>query len=262
VAAQQLGLDHGGGRHDDGIGGDGIGERQHAGHPAQRTVEAELADEGDPDCRLGGHLLVGQEHAEGDGEVERRPRLAQARRGQVHRDAAQRPGEPARQDRCAHAIARLAAGGVGRPDDGEAGQAARHVDLDGHRMAIDAEQAGRSYGREHGRSSGPGTGLGEGRAPADKRGRDARARERCSPGRSRGLRSARYRTIDAGERGSTVTPTERARPRPGRRCGLLERPGVLGHGTDVLGGQLVLPRRHRQPFTPLEMRAICFSMSG
>jgi len=49
---------------------------------------------------------------------------------QVHRDPGPEPRQAAREQRGTHAVTRLAHGGVGETDDGEAGQARGHVDLD------------------------------------------------------------------------------------------------------------------------------------
>ena len=76
--------------------------------------------------------------------------LAHARGRQVDGDAAAGPGQPARQQGGPHPVTRLAAHGVGRADDGEAGQPAGHVDLDDDGMAVDAEEGGRRDGGEHG----------------------------------------------------------------------------------------------------------------
>ena len=64
-----------------------------------------------------------------------------------------RCGHVASDDRiaAADALARLAHRGIGQADDVIAGQALGDVDLDGHDLAVDAEQGGAGDRREHGR---------------------------------------------------------------------------------------------------------------
>jgi hypothetical protein len=59
---------------------------------AERSVEAEFADECDPLDRLGRDHAAGCQHADGDRQVESRPRLAITRRRQVDGDLVFRPG--------------------------------------------------------------------------------------------------------------------------------------------------------------------------
>ena len=56
--------------------------------PADRAVEPELAEEGQPVHGVGRHRFRGHQHADGDGEVEPGPALAHARRREVDGDAA------------------------------------------------------------------------------------------------------------------------------------------------------------------------------
>ncbi len=55
-----------------------------------------------------------------------------SRWSKVHGQAAERPGQPARQDGGTYPIACLTHRCVGKTDDGEAGQTIGEVDLDGY----------------------------------------------------------------------------------------------------------------------------------
>ena len=112
--------------------------------------EAELAEEGDRE-RPGTHLLGAQQDPDGDGQIERRARLAQLRRRKVDRDAARREGEPGVPDRAADALTRFLHGRVAQADDREAWQAGRDVDLDADRPAVETVQRG---GRDDGQHAG------------------------------------------------------------------------------------------------------------
>ena len=102
-----------------------------------------------PPLRARRQLLGRHEQGDGDGKVEARPALADARRRQVHRDALLGPGQPRRGDGGAHPVACLATRRVGQAHDGEPGEAGRHVDLDGDGPALDAEQRGGRNSAQH-----------------------------------------------------------------------------------------------------------------
>ena len=132
-----------------------IGQRDHAGHVAQRAVQAELAAEGQPLGAGRRELPRRHQDAHGDGQVEPGARFAHARWCKVDGDPPQRPREPAREQGCTHPVARLAHGGVGEPDDGEPGQPVGDMDLDRDRTADRAGQRGGSNGGEHAEERSP-----------------------------------------------------------------------------------------------------------
>ena len=103
-----------------------------------------------PSSGAGRDLLAGRQQGGGDGEIETRPDLAQARRGEVDRHAAHGPRQLGGEERGPDAVAGLAAGGVGQAHDGEAGQALGHVDLDPDGSPLDTEEGGGLGGCEHG----------------------------------------------------------------------------------------------------------------
>ncbi len=94
-----------------------VDHRRHASDPAQRSIEAQLADERVPGDRVGGNLLRGHEQADRDGEVETGPRLALARRRQVDGDVAARPRESATGEGRLDSVARLLAHRIGHADE-------------------------------------------------------------------------------------------------------------------------------------------------
>ena len=113
-----LGRRHGG--HD---GVDVAEDRDHRRdprHPAQGPVEAELADEPEPAGAVRRELLGGDEHADGDRQVETGTDLAQARGRQVDRDRLRRPVVAGAHHGRTDPVARLPARRVGLPDDAEA----------------------------------------------------------------------------------------------------------------------------------------------
>ena len=82
--------------------------------------------------------------------------FADARRGQVDGDPAERPRQPAREDGGAHAVACLPDGRVGQADDRESGQPVGDVDLDRDSTAESAVSVADSTAasmRENGRGS-------------------------------------------------------------------------------------------------------------
>ncbi len=123
--------------------------RGDARHPAQRAVEAELAEEGQLLHHRLGHLAGCDEDADGDRQVEAGTDLAHPRRREVDRDAQVRPLEVRAHHGGPDAVARLAARAVGLADDAVAREALADVDLDGHRVAAGSEQAGGRDGSEH-----------------------------------------------------------------------------------------------------------------
>ena len=133
--------------------------RGDAGHPAQRAVEAELADEAVARRRRRAAAARWRRarRRRWPGRA-RRPILRVPGRGEVDRDAtASATRTPRAQHGGPDPVARLAARRVGHADDAVPGQAVADVDLDADRAAGGAEQAGGRDGCEHG---GPPTTLG------------------------------------------------------------------------------------------------------
>jgi hypothetical protein len=89
------------------------------------------------------------EDAQGDREIERRAGLPHISGRQVDGDAVRRKLEPRIPDRALDPIAALADARVGQPDQVEAGQAERDVDLDVHGPGVDPEESGRPEAGEH-----------------------------------------------------------------------------------------------------------------
>src|SRR6185436_2556442 len=113
-----------------------------AGDSPQRAVEPELADEPEPVDGAEWQLLAGDDHPDGDRQIEPGADLARAGRREVHGDALRRPLAPGAHHRRPDAIARLPARRIGLADDAEPWQSLADVDLDAHRDAGGAEQAG------------------------------------------------------------------------------------------------------------------------
>ena len=139
----------GGGGHDD-VGHAGLHGRAHGGqdtaHGVDGAVQTELADvDGAVQHRQGapGQQAAGPEHRQGQGQVESGAGLAHVRRGQVDRQTPLAPGDAADGQGGAHALTRLAHGGVGQPHQGEAGQTRARVGLDVDEAAL---QAGERHG--------------------------------------------------------------------------------------------------------------------
>ncbi len=139
------------GRHDDPPDAAPREGRDHGQDPWDgRHVPAErqLADHRDP-ARRGDDLLGAEEDSHRDCEIDGRAGLAQVRRGKVHGDPARRMAEAGVANGAADALARLLQGGVREPDDREARQARRHVDLDPDDAAVEADESGREQGGQH-----------------------------------------------------------------------------------------------------------------
>ena len=114
--------------------------RQHATHRSQLAAERELPAHRASLQGLRRHLTAGEEHPDGDREVEARPLLAEAGGRQVDRQPHHRELELGVQERRAHALARLANGAVRKPDEREGGQPAARVHLHDHLAAADPLQ--------------------------------------------------------------------------------------------------------------------------
>jgi hypothetical protein len=93
---------------------------QRAAHGAHAPVEREFAQgDGVGQAVERAQVAVRAQHPERDGQVEGRALLAHVGRGQVDRRLVEREEEAAVVDRSPYALARLAHGGVGQPDDGD-----------------------------------------------------------------------------------------------------------------------------------------------
>ena len=118
-------------------------DREGAPDRPDRTVERQLAEH---------HRVVdlarrdhpdSREHPDRDREIEGRSDLPDVGRGEVHRHAALRELEAGVPDGALHAVAALAYAGVRQPHHGDRGQpSVRDVDLDTHRVRVDAEDGG------------------------------------------------------------------------------------------------------------------------
>jgi hypothetical protein len=138
----------------------GVGQGDHARDVTQRTVEAQLAAERQPFGAGGTDLAGGDEKASSDREVETGAPFADARRSQVDGDPTEGPGQSAREDGGAYAIACLADGRVGQTDNGEPRQPVRHVDLDRDGATHGTvERGGRDGGKHEDERSGSMPGL-------------------------------------------------------------------------------------------------------
>ena len=126
------------------------GER--SGDGPQAAVEPELADGGQRAAAVGAvaHLPGGEQERERDGQVERRPFLADVRRGQVDGDAPRGELVGRVDDRGAHPLPALLHGRVGQPHDAERRRRGDHVGLDHHRVTLEAAQGLTRDSREHG----------------------------------------------------------------------------------------------------------------
>ena len=125
---------------------------RHREHPRQRpdrAVEGELSRQPpvlDPVRR---ELARRDQDRGGDREVKARPGLAQVGRRQVGCDPLLRELEPRVHERGPDALARLAHGGVGQPDEREGRQASVDVDLDVDGYGVDAVESQCSRSGEH-----------------------------------------------------------------------------------------------------------------
>jgi hypothetical protein len=133
-----------------------VDQRQRARHGPHRPVEPELAEHGDAVESTLGQRARGEQQPERDRELETGPGLAYAARCEVDGDPLLRPGEVRREQRGAHALARLANCGVGKADHVISGESARDVDLDGDDLPVDAEECCADHRGEHGDLQVPG----------------------------------------------------------------------------------------------------------
>src|SRR5205807_9224712 len=92
---------------------------------------------------------AGREHGYRKRQVEARSRLAQVRGREVRGHALQRKLEPGVEHRGPNALARLAHGRIGKSHDGEGGQPAAEVHLDGDLARVDSLDGERGNACEH-----------------------------------------------------------------------------------------------------------------
>jgi hypothetical protein len=124
-------------------------DRQHPAGRLDAAVERQLSKQHDVVHLPALNRARGREHAEGDGEVERRPRLADVRRRQVHGDAMRGELEAGIPDRAADAVATLTHARVGQPDHREGRQAEGDIHLDVDREGLDSEDGSAPQAGEH-----------------------------------------------------------------------------------------------------------------
>jgi hypothetical protein len=127
----------------------GLGDRQGAVAGAQRAVQCEF-----PEQRVIGHpllcdLVAGRKDRAGQREVEAWPRLGDVTRREVCGDAVRGKLVPRVEDRCAHAVARLAHRRVGKAHDREGGQPVADVHLHRYRPRLQSFDGERLCSRKH-----------------------------------------------------------------------------------------------------------------
>jgi hypothetical protein len=91
---------------------------------------------------VGRQLLVGNQHRDGDCQIEARATLSFAARREVHGDATIGPRKATRQEGRTHTIATFSAHFIGLTNDGEAGQAGADVHFNVDGATNDTEQCG------------------------------------------------------------------------------------------------------------------------
>ena len=127
-----------------------LGQRDHASHGPEAPVEPELADGRVVVEPLARDLARGGEDGQGDREVEARALLPKLRGREIDRDSPTNgPFELGGGDSAPDAVLRLLAGAVGKPDDGEAGDAVVEVSLDLDAAGIETDERMRDGAREH-----------------------------------------------------------------------------------------------------------------
>ena len=169
--------------HDHRQRGDGLHGGDHARDRTHRAVEPQLAHRRPALDASGGKLVVGGQQRQRDGQVEAAADLAHVGRREVDGDPFRGPGATGREQGGAHAVARLTAGRVGQPDDGEARQPGRGVHLDRDGLALGPEDRGGTDGGEHDGSP-P---VGAAAAPTTGGGRRPERNRRAGSHRRRGV---------------------------------------------------------------------------
>jgi hypothetical protein len=128
-----------------GIGGHG----QHAAHGTHAPVEGQFAHEHRSLVHLWRDGARGGQDADGDGNVEGGPVLAQVGWRQIHGDATERVLESAVLDGAANADAAFLHAGIRQAHDVAAGQPVRHVHFDVDGGGLDAENGCGKYVSKH-----------------------------------------------------------------------------------------------------------------
>ena len=91
----------------------------------------------------------GGQHAERDGQIERRSGLADVGRREIHRDAVGRELEAGIPDRASHAVAALADARVRQSHHLKCGQAKRDIHLHLDETGLDPEYRGGPHAGKH-----------------------------------------------------------------------------------------------------------------
>ena len=115
----------------------------------QRPVEADLTDHMQTADGLRRNPLGCHQHADRNGKVETRPRLAMVRWCEVDRDPPIGPVEPARKNGGPHSITGFTTCLIGQAKHGETRQAGANVHLNGDRMPMCTSDRGRCDIRNH-----------------------------------------------------------------------------------------------------------------
>jgi hypothetical protein len=134
--------------------GEGRDHRQQPGHRPDLPAEPQLPQQRPPAPRV--DLLRADQDGDRDPQVQRRARLGDIRGGEVDGDAPGRMDEPGVAQRATDPLARLAQGGIGEADDGEARQARGDVHLDPNRATLEAAERCGEHRCQHGGHASPG----------------------------------------------------------------------------------------------------------
>ena len=130
-------------------GAGALGDREHAAHRPQPSIQRELADSGVAVELLDRHLPGRSQQRERDRQVERRPLFLQARRGEIDGDLALRPVALGGANAAPDAVLRLLARAIGEPDDREARDLADGLGLDLDAARLEPDQRMRDHSCEH-----------------------------------------------------------------------------------------------------------------
>jgi hypothetical protein len=126
-----------------------LGNRQHAAHAAQASVERELADRGRPCERAPWELLGRGKDRERDRQVEAGALLPQLGRREIDRDPPRREVQLRRSDPRPDTLTGFLASAVGQPDDREARQAVANVCLDVDTTRLETDERMRDRACKH-----------------------------------------------------------------------------------------------------------------
>ncbi len=126
-----------------------LGDAQHPGDRAYRTVERQLADGHVPPHRGLRQLPGGGQDPQRNRQIEGRPDLARIRGRQVHGHAARRHVVSGVANGRTHALARLAHRRVRQADDRKCREAGGNVHLHVHRHCVQTDHRGAAHPGEH-----------------------------------------------------------------------------------------------------------------